>query len=115
MRISFGRVSPGKYFGPVNLTSALTSNSLPFMPGRLTGSCTWENYCGYIRIVDRIRGIMQDLIPEIVIRLIDAYSFLWIVRQGLFNNLKMKPEETAAIEQAAAAYMEKKAQDRSQP
>ena len=82
---------------------------------RLTGSCTWENYCGYIRIVDRIRGIMQDLIPEIVIRLIDAYSFLWIVRQGLFNNLKMKPEEAAAIEQAAAAYMEKKAQDRSQP
>ena len=40
MRISFGSVEPSKKAGPVNFTSALTSKSLPFISGRLNGSCT---------------------------------------------------------------------------
>lgn len=69
-----------------------SSRFLPVSPGgfeaglasigveyKISHMCSWENYTGFIDIVRSVQRIMQDILPDVDVRLIDAHSFLWIV------------------------------------
>ena len=44
---------------------------------KLSYHCSWENYTGFIDIVKDVKEVLQDILPDVEIRLIDAHSFLW--------------------------------------
>ena len=46
----------------------------------LGGKCSWDNYKGYLDIVETVKETMQQILPSIEVRLIDAHSFLWVTR-----------------------------------
>ncbi len=51
----------------------------------MTGKCSWDNYTGFIDIVSQIRNDLQSYfdglnIPHVNVTLIDAHSFLWMLR-----------------------------------
>ncbi len=49
--------------------------------------CSWENYQGFINIIEKIRSVMEDLLPmQGVLRLIDAHSFVWMIQEDQFRN-----------------------------
>lgn len=78
-----------------------SSRFLPVSPGRFEASlasigveykishmCSWENYTGFIDIVRSVQRIMQDNLPDIDVRLIDAHSFLWVISYNSFRDLE---------------------------
>ncbi len=71
----------------------------------LSGRCGWENYTGFIEIVRYIQAVMQDIIPDVDVRLIDAHSFLWVINEKVFREWKPDTETMAEIETAAENYL----------
>ena len=99
------------------------SRFLPISPGhfekslasvgfeyKLSGKCSWENYIGFIDIVKTVQTVMQDIIPDVDIRLIDAHSFLWVInenkRETDFLNWDPDADTVHLIEKEAEKYLE---------
>lgn len=99
---------------PVRTTFFEESFHLLGIDYKLSYQCSWENYCGFIDLVGEIQTIMQDVIPDVVIRLIDAHSFLWIIRQDRFREWNPDEETETVIERATEEYLEKKAAGRGE-
>ena len=97
---------------PVRPTFFEESFDLLGIDYKMSFQCSWENYTGFIRIVKKIRDIMQDVIPGVSIRPIDAHSFLWIIRQERFRNWNPVAEAASAIERETEEYLERKAEGR---
>ena len=69
--------------------------------------CSWENYIGFIDIINEIREVMEDMLPmQGTPRLIDAHSFVWIIRQKKFINWTPNHEQSIQIEQMAEEYIQ---------
>lgn len=69
------------------------------------GQCGWENYQGFIGIIQEIRDVMEDILPmRGVPRLIDAHSFVWVIQQDRFIDWIPSPKQNAQIEQIAEEY-----------
>ena len=67
----------------------------------MTGKCSWDNYSGFIDIVSQIRNDLQSYfdglnIPHVNVTLIDAHSFLWMLRS--VKRYFMENAETIAFE-----------------
>ena len=97
---------------PVRTTFFEESLSLIGIDYPLSYKCSRENYTGFIDIVGAIRDIMQEVIPDVIIRLIDAHSFLWIIRQQSFRDWVPDEETAATIERDTENHLEKKAEGR---
>lgn len=68
--------------------------------------CGWENYLGFIQIIQEIRDLMEDLLPmQGTPRLIDAHSFVWIIQQDRFINLDVS-DQSVQIERTAEKYIQ---------
>ena len=51
--------------------------------------CSWDNYQGFISIITDIRSVMEEMLPmQGIPRLIDAHSFVWIIRDDRDNKFK---------------------------
>lgn len=61
---------------PRGFEAGLASIGVEF---KLSHMCSWENYIGFIDIVRSVQRIMQDILPDVDVRLIDAHSFLWVI------------------------------------
>lgn len=97
---------------PVRTTFFEESLALIGIDYPLSRMCSWENYTGFIGIVETIRDIMQEVIPDVNIRLIDAHSFLWIIRQKSFRDWVPDEETSATIERDTENHLEKRAEGR---
>ena len=64
----------------------------------LSGKCDWDNYTGFIDIVKDVQSVMQDNMPDVDIRLIDAHSFLWVINEKCFREWNPDTETKADIE-----------------
>ena len=63
-------------------------------------SCGWDNYTGYIRIVEAIKEQMDEIMPlQRKARLIDAHSFLWVIQQNRFMEWEPERNEKVQIEE----------------
>lgn len=97
-------VSPG------NFEKGLASVGINY---KLCGECGWENYTGFLEIVKNIQAVMQDILPTVDIRLIDAHSFLWVInedeRKTDFLNWNPDEETIAQIECSTEEYINSKA------
>lgn len=102
-------VSPG------NFEKSLASVKIGY---RLSGKCSWENYQGFINIVKTVQDVMQDVLPSVEIRLIDAHSFLWVInedkRKSDFLNWKPDKDTLTQIEDATEKYIDSKATGNTQ-
>ena len=68
--------------------------------------CSWDNYQGFIRIIQEIRSFMEDMLPlQGTPRLIDAHSFVWVVQQNEFRNWAPDAEEQNKIEEYAESHI----------
>ena len=68
--------------------------------------CSWENYNGFIDIINEIREVMEDVLPMYGMpRLIDAHSFVWIIQQKKFIDWIPDREQEMQIEQMAEKYI----------
>ena len=68
--------------------------------------CNWENYQGYLRIINEIRSVMEDMLPMLGSpRLIDAHSFVWVIQEERYKNWAPDPEQIIQIEQASEEYV----------
>ncbi len=64
-----------------------------------TRKCSWENYQGYIQIINEIRDVMdEELNMSANPRLIDAHSFLWVLKGNDFNRWEPSKDDLAEIE-----------------
>lgn len=95
---------------PVRTTFFEESLALIGIDYPLSRRCNWENYNGFISIVEIIRNIMQEVISDVNIRLIDAHSFLWIIRQKSFRDWVPDEETAVNIEQDIENQLEKRAE-----
>ena len=100
---------------PGNFEKSLASVGMDY---RLSGRCSWENYTGFIDIVKTVRDVMQDILPDVEIRLIDAHSFLWVINEGKretdFLNWKPETDTLAQIEADTEKRMNAHAEGYSQ-
>lgn len=68
--------------------------------------CSWENYNGFIDIINEIRVVMEDALPmKGMPRLIDAHSFVWVIQQKKFIDWIPDREQEVQIEQRAEEYI----------
>ena len=73
---------------------------------KLSYQCSWENYQGFISIMEEIRNIMEKILPmQGIPRLIDAHSFVWIIQEDKFINWLPNTEESAQIEEDTESFM----------
>jgi len=50
---------------------------------KTTRMCSWENYQGYIDIIEEIRCLMEEMLPmRSTATLIDAHSYVWLSKGG---------------------------------
>ncbi len=69
--------------------------------------CSWENYQGFIGIMQEIRAVMEDILPmQGVPRLIDAHSFVWVIQEDKFINWNPNTKQRAQIEEIAEEYIQ---------
>ena len=69
--------------------------------------CGWDNYLGFISIIDEIREIMDDMIPlKAKARLIDAHSFVWVIHEERFFNWSPAASIHESIEKNTEDYLE---------
>lgn len=110
-------IKDGSRFLPVspgNFEKSLTSIGIDY---KLSNSCSWDNYNGFIEIVREIQGVMKDVaaLEGVDIRLIDAHSFLWVINESRpkdFRNWRPDEETEALIERETEDFLEKKAEGR---
>lgn len=70
--------------------------------------CSWDNYIGFINIINNIRELIEETIPiKGILRLIDAHSFVWIIQQDRFINWQPDREQSIQIEQSIEEYLQK--------
>ncbi len=78
------------------------------------GSCSWENYCGFLSIMNEIQAAMNMILPlreNEPVRLIDAHSFVWIVHEKDYIDWKPSTEMESNIEWYTERIQEKKSED----
>lgn len=90
---------------------------------KLSYHCSWENYTGFIDIVKDVKEVLQDILPDVEIRLIDAHSFLWGIQEKSdpekdkygkdgkpiwFLDWDPDAEAMAQIEEASEGYLQQK-------
>ena len=64
--------------------------------------CSWDNYMGYISIINEIRDVMEAVLPmQGIPRLVDAHSFAWVIQGNEFREWNPDAEQSIQIEQAA--------------
>ena len=69
--------------------------------------CNWENYCGFIEIINEIRLLMEELLAmQGTPRLIDAHSFVWVIQEDRFINWTPCEKENIQIEAATEEYIQ---------
>ncbi len=69
--------------------------------------CGWENYVGFIEVIQEVRSVMEQVLPMNGIpRLIDAHSFVWIIQEEKFINWNLDQNKEAQIEQCAEEYIQ---------
>lgn len=102
-------VSPG------NFEKSLASVGIDY---KISHRCSWKNYIGFTSIVKEVQTVMQDILPDVDIRLIDAHSFLWVINESKRRNdfLNWDPDEDtlAQIENATEKYIDSKATGNTQ-
>ncbi len=80
---------------------------------QLSRKCSWENYNGFINIVQEIKNVLQDIIPDVEIRLIDAHTFLWVINEDAratdFLNWNPDKPISVNIEDSTEKWLELKA------
>ncbi len=65
----------------------------------VSNKCSWENYKGFIEIIDEIRSIIDNnLEMEGTPRLIDAHSFVWIIQRKDYQTWNPNKNESSKIE-----------------
>lgn len=70
--------------------------------------CSWDNYKGFINIINDIRELIEETLNiKGILRLIDAHSFVWIIQQDRFINWKPDREQSVQIEQSIEEYLQK--------
>lgn len=92
-------------FLPISSSNFEKSLALVGIEYPLVGRCSWENYVGFIEIVKSVRAIMQDIIPNVDVRLIDAHSFLWVINEKVFREWEPNDENVSDIETATESYL----------
>lgn len=71
-------------------------------------NCNFDNYKGFIEIINEIRYIMEDVLEmEGSPRLIDAHSFVWIIQGEKYNNWNPNNNDSAIIEQMTEEAIQK--------
>ena len=71
-------------------------------------NCGWDNYVGYISIIDEIRGIMNDCLPlKAEARLIDAHSFVWVIHEKRFLDWNPTGVMLGQIEKNTEDYLKR--------
>ena len=113
------------------------SRFLPVSPGHFDRSldsvgfkhelsyhCSWKNYTEFIDIVKDVKDVLQDILPDVEIRLIDAHSFLWGIQEKSdpdkdkygkdgkpiwFLDWDPDAEAMAQIEEGIEGYLQQKA------
>ena len=74
---------------------------------RTSYKCGWDNYLGFISIIDEIREIMDDMLPlKAKARLIDAHSFVWVIHEKQFLNWNPTAKIHESIEKNTEDYLE---------
>lgn len=69
--------------------------------------CNWENYLGFIGIINDIRTVMEDMLPmQGVPRLIDAHSFVWVIQEDRYICWEPGIEQSIQIEQTAEVFVQ---------
>lgn len=71
--------------------------------------CSWENYCGFLSLMNAIQTIMNQVLPlreNETARLIDAHSFVWIVHEQNYIDWNPSVELESNIEWLAERFQE---------
>ncbi len=92
-------------FLPIRSSQFEESLSLIGIDHPLAGKCSWENYAGFIGIVREVQAVMQDIMPDVEVRLIDTHSFLWVIHEKVFRQWQPDTEATAGLEEATEHYI----------
>ncbi len=81
---------------------------------KLSGQCGWDNYIGFIDIIKQVQEEMIRMMPDVEIRLIDAYSFLWVIGEDArptdFLNWKPGKNTRGKIERTTEKAIAERAQ-----
>lgn len=100
---------------PGNFENSLASVGIDC---KLSRRCGWKNYTGFIDIVKDVQIILQDILPQVDVRLIDAHSFLWVINESArktdFLNWDPDADTLAQIEEETEQYLNSKATGNAQ-
>lgn len=87
-----------------NFDQGFEELNIPYVTSR---KCSWENYQGYLSIIDQIRVFIEEQLPASgQIRLIDAHSFIWIIQQDRFKKWQPNKEQLSKIEQGTESSLQ---------
>ena len=81
---------------PENMERAFSLLNIDY---KMSRRCEWNNYIGFIDLVRDIKYLLEDYF-DIEVRLIDAHSFLWIIRKF---TLEEEPAHEAQLEISESA------------
>ena len=60
--------------------------------------CSWDNYQGFISIINEIRDVMEIVLPmKGMPRLVDAHSFAWIIQGEKFREWSPNKEQSIRL------------------
>ncbi len=101
--------SPNRFL-PVRTTHFEKSFKAIGVEYELSGRCSWENYQGFLNIVQevqrRISPMLKGILRENELRLIDAHSFLWVIQTEEFETWDPDVEALKYIEQRTESYQQ---------
>ena len=97
---------------PTALDMAFKELNIDF---QMSYKCSWDNYCQYLDIMNEIRNLMPKYMDiSHNVRLIDAHSFVWIIREERFIewipdqsdiNTAMMPKNVAIDSEGIIHYL----------
>ena len=102
--------NPGKYL-PVrsrNFDKGFQKLGIDY---KTEGYCSWENYCGFLSIMNEIQAAMNTILPlreKEPARLIDAHSFVWIIHEKDYIDWNPSVEMESNIEWYTERIQEQK-------
>lgn len=79
--------NPRKYLpiAPANFDKAFQKLGIDF---KTNGQCSWDNYQNYNHLVGQVQSFLRQQFSDEDVSLLDAHSFLWIVK---YNEVQIQP------------------------